>query len=75
MAEAGQGCVEQGCELFSAGHRACGVCGPALAARLLLKATGESVIIADATGCKEVFSPPNPEPAWGVPWLPSLNES
>jgi len=67
--------VEQGCELFSAGHRACGGCGPALAARLLLKATGKNVIIASATGCMEVFSTPYPETAWGVPWIHSLFEN
>ncbi|MCK8517892.1 thiamine pyrophosphate-dependent enzyme [Methanoculleus sp. 7T] len=67
--------VEQGCELFSAGHRACGGCGPALAARLLLKATGKNVIIAAATGCMEVFSTPYPETAWGVPWIHSLFEN
>lgn len=67
--------VEQGCELFSAGHRACGGCGPALAARLLLKATGKNVIIAASTGCMEVFSTPYPETAWGVPWIHSLFEN
>ena len=67
--------TEQGCELFSAGHRACGGCGPALAARLLLKATGKNVIIAASTGCMEVFSTPYPETAWGVPWIHSLFEN
>jgi len=67
--------VEQGCELFTAGHRACGGCGPALAARLLLKATGKNVIIAASTGCMEVFSTPYPETAWGVPWIHSLFEN
>ncbi|GLI47119.1 thiamine pyrophosphate-dependent enzyme [Methanoculleus bourgensis] len=67
--------AEQGCELFSAGHRACGGCGPALAARLLLKATGKNVIIAASTGCMEVFSTPYPETAWGVPWIHSLFEN
>ncbi|NLA39203.1 MAG: pyruvate ferredoxin oxidoreductase [Methanomicrobiales archaeon] len=62
-------------ELFSAGHRACGGCGPALAARLLLKATGENVIIVASTGCMEVFSTPYPETAWGVPWIHSLFEN
>ncbi len=62
-------------ELFSAGHRACGGCGPALAARLLLKATGENVIIVASTGCMEVFSTPYPETAWEVPWIHSLFEN
>ena len=67
--------VEQEHELFTAGHRACGGCGPALAARLLLKATGKNVIIAASTGCMEVFSTPYPETAWGVPWIHSLFEN
>ena len=67
--------VEQGCELFSAGHRACGGCGPALAARLLLKATGKNAILVASTGCMEVFSTPYPETAWGVPWIHSLFEN
>ncbi|NMA89488.1 MAG: pyruvate ferredoxin oxidoreductase, partial [Methanoculleus bourgensis] len=50
-------------------------CGPALAARLLLKATGKNVIIAASTGCMEVFSTPYPETAWGVPWIHSLFEN
>ncbi len=67
--------VRQGCELFESGHRACGGCGPALAARLLLKATGENVIIVASTGCMEVFSTPYPETAWKVPWIHSLFEN
>jgi pyruvate ferredoxin oxidoreductase beta subunit len=67
--------VEGGCELFSAGHRACGGCGPALAARLLLKATGKNAILVASTGCMEVFSTPYPETAWGVPWIHSLFEN
>ena len=67
--------IEEGCELFSAGHRACGGCGPALAARLLLKATGKNVILVASTGCMEVFSTPYPETAWGVPWIHSLFEN
>ena len=67
--------VEQEHELFTAGQRAGGGCGPALAARLLLKATGKNVIIAASTGCMEVFSTPYPETAWGVPWIHSLFEN
>jgi len=66
---------KQDVELFSAGHRACGGCGPALAARLLLKATGKNVIVVASTGCMEVFSTPYPETAWEVPWIHSLFEN
>jgi len=67
--------LPEGCDLFTPGHRACGGCGPALAARLLLKATGENVIVVNSTGCMEVFSTPYPETTWGVPWIHSLFEN
>ncbi len=58
-----------------AGHRACAGCGEALGARLSIDAVGEKVIIANATGCLEVFSSKWPESAWGVPWIHSLFEN
>ncbi len=64
-----------GCELFESGHRACGGCGPALAARLLLNAAGENAIAVASTGCMEVFSTPYPETAWKIPWIHSLFEN
>ncbi|QYZ79935.1 pyruvate ferredoxin oxidoreductase [Methanofollis formosanus] len=62
-------------ELFQCGHRACGGCGPALAAKLILKGTGPNTIVVASTGCMEVFSTPYPETAWGVPWIHSLFEN
>ena len=59
-------------ELFEPGHRACGGCGPALAARLIMKAAGENTIVVASTGCMEVFSTPYPETAWKTPWIHSL---
>lgn len=59
-------------ELFSSGHTACTGCGQALGARLVVEATGPNVIIANATGCLEVFTSRYPESAWGVPWIHSL---
>ncbi|UUX91420.1 thiamine pyrophosphate-dependent enzyme [Methanoplanus endosymbiosus] len=59
-------------EYFDAGHRACGGCGPALAARLITKAAGENTIVVASTGCMEVFSTPYPETAWKTPWVHSL---
>ena len=38
------------------GHLACQGCGQALAARLVTEATGPDVVIANATGCLEVFT-------------------
>ena len=54
-------------DLFAHGHRACGGCGQALAARLVADAAGENTIACVATGCLEVFSSPYPDPSWA--WL------
>lgn len=62
-------------ELFSSGHRACGGCGQAVAARTVVEALGPNTIIANATGCLEVTTTPYPESAWGVPWIHSLFEN
>lgn len=56
-------------DLFTPGHRACAGCAPALAMRHLTEATGESTIIAMATGCMEVVSSPYPESSWNVSWI------
>jgi pyruvate ferredoxin oxidoreductase beta subunit len=60
---------------LEAGHRACLGCGQALAARLVTEASGPDVIIANATGCLEVFTTPWPQSSWRVPWLHSLFEN
>ncbi len=61
---------------LTSGHRACQGCGEALAARYAIDAachaTGGQIMIANATGCLEVFSTPYPESAWQVPWIHSL---
>ncbi len=67
--------VDRDLELFECGHRACAGCGPAIAARLMLKAVGENTIMVSPTGCMEVFSTPYPETAWKVPWIHSLFEN
>jgi pyruvate ferredoxin oxidoreductase beta subunit len=61
--------------LFASGHRACGGCGQAVAARTVVEALGPNTIIANATGCLEVTTTPYPESAWGVPWIHSLFEN
>lgn len=63
------------CSLFESGHRACGGCAAALAARTILDAAGRDTIVVSATGCMEVFSTPYPETAWNVPWIHSLFEN
>ncbi|MFD0980176.1 thiamine pyrophosphate-dependent enzyme [Tropicimonas aquimaris] len=62
------------CALES-GHRACQGCGEALAARLVMECAGPDVMVANATGCLEVFTTPWPQSAWQVPWVHSLFEN
>ncbi len=61
---------------LNSGHRACQGCGEALGARYALdaamRATGGQLVVANATGCLEVFSTPYPESSWRVAWLHSL---
>jgi pyruvate ferredoxin oxidoreductase beta subunit len=61
--------------LFSPGHTACSGCGQSLAARLVLDAAGKNTIIANATGCLEVFSTGFPGSSWNVPFIHSLFEN
>lgn len=60
---------------IESGHRACLGCGQALAARLVTESAGPDVMIANATGCLEVFTTPWPESAWRLPWMHSLFEN
>ncbi len=60
---------------MEAGHRACLGCGQALAARLVTEAAGPNIMIANATGCLEVFTTPWPESTWRVPWIHSVFEN
>lgn len=61
--------------LFAPGHTACAGCGQALAVRLVLRAAGSNVIVANATGCLEIFSSNYPYSSWEVPWIHSLFEN
>jgi len=65
----------EGTRGFYPGHRACAGCGQATAVRLVMEVAGPNVVVANATGCLEVFSTPHPESAWGVPWIHSLFEN
>ena len=62
-------------EFLAEGHNFCTGCGEVLAVRLALKALGENVIVANATGCIEVCSTPLPYTSWRVPWLHTLFEN
>ncbi|MCP5152971.1 MAG: pyruvate ferredoxin oxidoreductase [Ectothiorhodospiraceae bacterium] len=61
---------------IDSGHRACQGCGEALGARYALdaamRASGNKLVAANATGCLEVFTTPYPETAWTLPWIHSL---
>ncbi|MBU2567765.1 MAG: pyruvate ferredoxin oxidoreductase [Elusimicrobia bacterium] len=60
---------------FVSGHTACGGCGQAMAAKLIINAIGSNAIVANATGCLEVFSAGYPHSSWGVPFIHSLFEN
>jgi len=62
-------------KLFNPGHTACAGCGQSMAARLVIEAAGPNTIVANNTGCLEVFSTKYPESAWGVPFIHSLFEN
>src|ERR1041384_1108792 len=61
---------------LNCGHRACQGCGEALGARYVIdaamRATAKQLIVANATGCLEVFSTPYPETSWQTAWMHSL---
>ena len=56
-------------EFFSSGHRACSGCGEVLGLRLIMKAMGEDVVVANATGCMEIISTAYPHTAWETPYI------
>jgi pyruvate ferredoxin oxidoreductase beta subunit len=62
-------------EYFAPGHRACMGCGEALAVRLVCKALGRNVIIANATGCMEIVSSQLTYTSWEIPWIHTLFEN
>ncbi len=62
-------------ELFTPGHRACHGCGMAVAARHILEATGNRVIVVTPTGCLETFTSPYGYSPWRVPWIHHLFEN
>jgi pyruvate ferredoxin oxidoreductase beta subunit len=61
---------------LNCGHRACQGCGEALGARYTIdaamRASGGQMVVANATGCLEVFSTPYPESSWQIAWMHSL---
>lgn len=62
-------------ELFAPGHSACLGCGEAIAIRNILKAAGKNTVVAQATGCPEVYSTVYPLTSWRVPWIHAAFEN
>jgi pyruvate ferredoxin oxidoreductase beta subunit len=63
-------------EKLAPGHRLCPGCGPAMAARMALKAErGRPLVVSSATGCVEVSTTLFPYTAWRVPYIHSLFEN
>lgn len=62
-------------KLFYQGHSSCAGCPFAIAIRTILNATGEDVIISNATSCSEIVSTPYPTTSWAVPYIHVLFET
>ncbi len=57
------------------GHRACAGCPFPSIVRMVLSASDNPVVVANATGCLEVTSTIFPYSAWPVPWIHSAFEN
>ncbi|MDP2663743.1 MAG: thiamine pyrophosphate-dependent enzyme [Dehalococcoidia bacterium] len=62
-------------ELFSSGHRLCSGCAESIIVRQVLRAAGEPLVVANATGCLEVATSIYPYNAWQVSWIHSAFEN
>jgi len=62
-------------ELFSSGHRLCSGCAESIIVRQVLRAAGEPLVVANATGCLEVGTSIYPFNAWKVSWIHSAFEN
>jgi pyruvate ferredoxin oxidoreductase beta subunit/oxalate oxidoreductase subunit beta len=58
-----------GDEYYVPGHRTCAGCGPALAYRLVAKASGANTIFLGPTGCMYVANTSYLCGPWAVPWM------
>jgi len=61
--------------LLLPGHRLCPGCTEGTIVRLVLKASEDPVIAANATGCLEVTTSTYPFTSWGIPWIHSAFEN
>ncbi len=62
-------------EKFKGGHRACAGCAATIAARMVLTAAEQPVVVGAATGCLEVVSTIYPYSAWNVPYVHNAFEN
>lgn len=62
-------------ELFTSGHRLCSGCAESIVVRQVLRAAGEPLVVANATGCLEVATSIYPFNAWQVSWIHSAFEN
>lgn len=62
-------------EKLAPGHTTCAGCGIPAIVRAVLGATGEPVIVSNATGCLEVTTTIYPYTAWKVPYIHSAFEN
>ncbi len=62
-------------ELYLPGHRLCPGCGPSIAIRMMMKASGKNTIVSTATGCMEVGTTLYPYTSWLVPWVHTAFEN
>ena len=67
--------MEQKKHLMAPGHTACAGCGLSMGARMVVDAAGPNTMIANCTGCLEVFTTRYPQSAWEIPWIHSLFEN
>jgi len=58
-----------------AGHGMCLGCGIPLIFKIILRATEDPLIIANATGCLEVCTTIFPRTSWNVTWIHSAFEN
>jgi len=60
---------------YVSGHTACAGCGQSMAVRIVMNVAGKNTMVANSTGCLEVFSTKAPETSFAVPWVHSLFEN
>lgn len=60
---------------IASGHRLCAGCGAAVVGKLVTKALGPDIVVANATGCLEVATTIYPYSAWKSPFIHNAFEN